>query len=66
VAVGLFNQQFRLEELSKMGDPLEALDWAINFEKFRPSLESAFSPIDRSEGGRPPYDRVMMLKALVI
>jgi len=66
MAVGLFDQQFRLEELSKMGDPLEALDRAIDFETFRPSLESAFSHIDRSKGGRPPYDRVMMFKALVI
>lgn len=66
MAVGLFDQQFRLEELSKMGDPLEALDKAIDFEKFRPSLESAFSHINRSKGGRPPYDRVMMFKALVI
>jgi len=66
MAAGLFDQEFRLEELSKMGDPLEALDKAVDFEQFRATLESAFSHIDRSKGGRPPYDRVMMFKALVI
>lgn len=66
MAVGLFDQEFRLEELSKMGDPLEALDKAIDFAQFRPILESAFSHIDRSKGGRPPFDRVMMFKALVL
>jgi len=66
MAAGFFDEQFRLEQLSKMGDPLEILNEHIDFESFREVLESAFPEVDKGKGGRPPYDRVMMFKTLVL
>lgn len=63
---GLFDEQFREEKLSTMKDPLVTLNEIINWEDFRDTIESAFPVIDPSIGGRPPYDRVMMFKVLVI
>lgn len=63
---GLFDEHFRLNKLSKQGDCLEELNKVINWEMFRKTIESAFPVHDPSLGGRPPYDKVMMFKALVI
>jgi IS5 family transposase len=63
---GLFDEQFRLEKISKMKDPLEQLNMFIRWEDFRPVIDEAFPVTDPSVGGRPPFDRVMMFKVLVI
>jgi len=63
---GLFDEQFRLDKLSKIKDPLEQLDQFIRWEDFRPIIDQAFVAKDPSLGGRPPFDRVMMFKVLVI
>ena len=39
---------------------------AVDFEVFRPELTRALAYSDGSQGGRPPFDPVMMLKTLVI
>jgi transposase len=66
MASGLFDEQFRLQELTKMGDPLERLANHIDFEMFRELLENGFEKYDVSKGGRPPFDKVMMFKGLVL
>ena len=66
MAAGFFDEQLRLEQLSKMGDSLEILNKHIDFELFRKTLESAFTVVDHRKGGRPCFDRVMMFKALVL
>lgn len=38
----------------------------MDFEIFYPELDAALSRSDRSQGGRPPMDAVMMFKILVI
>ena len=38
----------------------------MDFELFRPELNAALSYTDRTEGGRPPFDPVLMFKILVI
>ena len=38
----------------------------IDFELFRPELERAVPRADRSKGGRPPFDHVLMFKVLVL
>ncbi len=38
----------------------------VDFEIFRPALKRALRRSDRSKGGRPPYDPVLMFKALVL
>jgi transposase, IS5 family len=63
---GFFDEQYRLEHLSKKTDPLEQLDSIINFEGFRSIINTAFKETDKSKGGRPSFDRVMMFKILVL
>jgi hypothetical protein len=33
---------------------------------FRPALEAAVPRADRSRGGRPPFDHVLMFKVLIL
>jgi IS5 family transposase len=64
---GLFDEQIRLEKISKLRDPLERLNSYIDFEFFRKLLESALSKeTDKSKGGRPPYDVVLMFKIMIL
>ena len=63
---GFFDQDERLQALSAAGDPLERLAAVVDFEVFRGDLERALSRSDRSKGGRPPYDPVLMFKVLVL
>jgi len=53
------------QALSDLGDQLEALR-AVDFELFRAELTAALAHLDGSQGERPPFDRVMMFKILVI
>lgn len=63
---GFFDVDERLAALSAAGDPLERLSAIIDFELFRPVLDGALARSDRSRGGRPPYDAVLMFKVLVL
>jgi IS5 family transposase len=66
-ARGLFDEQERLEKLSKKQDPLERLSAHIDFEFFRRPLQEFFDKdVDRSKGGRPAYDYVLMFKILIL
>ncbi len=64
--VGMFDVEDRLAGLSKKGDDLERLAAVIDFELFRPELERAVPRADRSKGGRPPFDHVLMFKVLIL
>lgn len=63
---GFFDLEHHYERLSAAGDPLERLAEAVNFEAFRYRLEKALKRSDRSKGGRPPYDPVLMFKVLIL
>src|ERR1700752_1344665 len=63
---GLFDIDNRLKRLSDLGDQLETFRSAVDFELFRPELNAALGYTDRTEGGRPPFDPVLMFKILVI
>lgn len=63
---GLFGLSDHLKRLSAVGDPLETMDQAVDFEAFRPALDAALAYADGSKGGRPPYDPVAMLKVLIL
>ena len=63
---GFFDSEERLSWLSAAGDPLERLAAVVDFELFRAELEQALSRSDRSKGGRPLYDAVLMFKVLVL
>jgi IS5 family transposase len=61
-----FDVDERLAELSAKGDDLERLNALIDFELFRGALETAVARGDRSKGGRPPFDCVLMFKILIL
>ena len=63
---GFFDAEKRLRALSAVGDPLERLAAAVDFELFRAELDAALRRSDRGKGGRPPYDAVLMFKVLVL
>jgi hypothetical protein len=63
---GFFDVEERYPALSKAGDPLERLQQVVDFEVFREPLEAALGRSDWRRGGRPPYDAVVMFKALVL
>lgn len=66
-ARGLFDEQFRLEKISKQKDPLVKLSSYIDFEYFRKPLKQFFDKAsDARKGGRPPYDYVLLFKILIL
>jgi len=66
VQPGFFDVDERLAALWAAGDPLERLSTVVDFELFRRVLDGVLARSDRSRGGRPPYDPVLMFKVLVL
>jgi len=62
----LFGAKIQLDRLSKLGDPLEMLNAAINWEIFREPIIKRIRKEDYSKGGRPPTDEVFMFKTTVL
>ena len=64
---GLFDEQIRLDKLSKKLDPLEQLSRHVDFEFFRKPLVKALGKTDdKSKGGRPAYDYLLLFKILIL
>lgn len=65
---GLFDEHFLLEKLSKLGDPLEKLNIIIDWTIFEMPIDKALEnkTKDPSKGGRPPFNRTMLFKGLII
>src|SRR3984893_198729 len=63
---GFFDVDDRLKRWSDLGDQLEAFEAGVEFEPFRPELNAALTSSDGTQGGRPPFDPVMMFKILVL
>lgn len=63
---GLFGLSEQLKRLSDCGDPLETMARVVDFELFRPALETVLAYGDGAKGGRPPYDPVTMFKVLLL
>ena len=63
---GFFDIDERYAALSMAGDPLQRLAAVVDFEVFRPVLDTVLARSDRAKGGRPPYDAVVMFKLLVL
>jgi len=63
---GFFDEKNRLEDLSKLGDPLEKLNKHIAWENIRETLNEALRKEHKGLGGRPPFDYVLMFKILIL
>ena len=64
---GLFDEQFNNEQLSSMGNPLEAISKVLDFEMFRPLLESKLlNRAKKNNAGARPFDVVLMFKILLL
>ncbi len=63
---GFFDEQDRLELISKQGDPLEKLNEMIPWEIFRKQLKKCFAKEPKGPGGRPAFDFLMMFKILIL
>ena len=66
--LGLFDDHFLLETLSKLGDPLQKLSEYIDWSIFEAPLDQAFrnETKDLLKGGRPPFSKLILFKALII
>jgi IS5 family transposase len=64
--MGLFDYEFRLEEINKKQPPLQKLNAVIDWELFRKPIEKALSIQAKAPGGRPPFDKLMMFKILIL
>jgi transposase, IS5 family len=63
---GLFDEEFKLNRISELGDPLEKLNKCIEWNLFRPILNKVMAKEVKGPGGRPPFDDVMMFKILIL
>jgi len=63
---GFFDVEERLAQLSAKGDDLERVKAVVDFEMFRPALEGAIPRADRSKGGRPAFDHLLMFEVLIL
>lgn len=63
---GLFGEDFRLEKLSKQGDPLERLNSVISWEMFLPILEKTSNKKKKTNAGARPYSPLLMFKILIL
>ena len=62
----LLGAEMQLERLSKLGDPLEKINAAIDWEIFRPIIVKRIRKEDYAKGGRPPIDEVLMFKIILL
>ena len=63
---GLFDVQMRVLEVNDCGNPLLKLGEHIDWDVFRPSLQTIYQKQRKSNAGRKPYDVVLMFKILVL
>ena len=64
---GLFDEQFTIERLSEIGNPLEMISNVIDFERFRSTLESKMLNTNKkNNAGAKPFDVVLMFKIMIL
>lgn len=63
----LFEDDFTIEALNKLGNPLEQLSALVDFEMFRPTLEDVLLTKEvKSPAGRKPIDVVLLFKVIFL
>lgn len=66
--LGLFDDYFLLDKLTKLGDPLQKLNDFIDWNIFQSPINKVFinEQKDLSKGGRPPFSKLLLFKAMII
>lgn len=66
--LGLFDDHFLMEKLTKLGDPLQKLNKYIDWNIFERPINEAYrlDEKDLTKGGRPPFSKLLLFKALLI
>ncbi len=49
-----FDQENRLAQLEKLGDPLPRLDSIVDWDEFKPTLKAIYQKKRKSNAGRKP------------
>jgi transposase, IS5 family len=62
----LFPEEFRLQKLTKQGDPLERLNKVIQWDFFRETVEEVIPTERLVYSGPKPYDPLLMFKILIL
>lgn len=65
-ARGLFDYEFRKEEIKSWQTSIEKLNNIINWEKFRSILTGVFTKQPKGAGGAPAFDRLFLFKILIL
>ncbi len=63
---GLFDYEFQLQKINQHQPPLYKLDKIIDWEMFKEPIEKALHKEPKAPGGRPPYDKLMMFKIIIL
>ena len=63
---GLFDLEFHEDKIRAYQAPLSKLDKIINWELFRNTIETALYVEPKGAGGRPPCDKLLMFKILIL
>lgn len=63
---GFFDLSERHALLERLGDPLPKIDRVVDWAALGETLKVLRAGQDRSKGGRPPFDPLLMLKVLVV
>ena len=63
---GLFDLEYHENKIKEYQPPLAKLEKVINWEIFREPIEKALYIEPKGAGGRPPYDKLMMFKILIL
>jgi len=63
---GLFDLEFHEQKIKEYQPPLAKLDSVIDWEIFRKPIEEALYVEPKGAGGRPPFDKLMMFKILIL
>jgi IS5 family transposase len=62
----MFGADIQIERLSKLGDPLERINAAIDWEIFRAPIVKRIRRKEYPKGGRPPTDEILMFKMALL
>ncbi|RLA75178.1 MAG: hypothetical protein DRG11_02400 [Epsilonproteobacteria bacterium] len=64
---GLFDLEYHERKIKQYQPPLSKLDKVINLYIFKNTLEIGLATNkDKAVGGRPPFDKLMMFKILIL